>query len=112
MLESQILLDMNALARPQLWAWLAIAFAAGFLVWLLSPILAPFLLAGILAYTLDPIVERMTRRGVPRTLAAIVVLLLALAALVGAALVVVPLFYKEAGLLLAKLPALLDWLNQ
>jgi predicted PurR-regulated permease PerM len=103
---------MNALARPQLWAWLAIAFAAGFLVWLLSPILAPFLLAGILAYILDPIVERMTRRGVPRTLAAIVVLLLAIAALVGIALVVVPLFYKEVGLLLAKLPALLDWLNQ
>jgi peptide deformylase len=60
MLESQILLDMNAFARPQLWAWLAIAFAAGFLVWLLSPILAPFLFAAILAYILDPIVERMT----------------------------------------------------
>ena len=103
---------MNAFARPQLWAWLAIAFATGFLVWLLSPILAPFLFAGILAYILDPIVERMTRRGAPRTAAVVLVLLLALAALVGIALVVVPLFYKETSLLLTKLPALLDWLNQ
>jgi len=103
---------MSAFARPQLWAWLAIALAAGFLVWLLSPILAPFLFAAILAYVLDPIVERMSARGVPRTVAAILVLLLALGALVGVALVVLPLFYREAGLLVARLPALFDWLNQ
>ena len=103
---------MSAFARPQLWAWLAIALAAGFLVWLLSPILAPFLFAAILAYVLDPIVERLSARGVPRTVAAILVLLLALGALVGVALVVLPLFYREAGLLVARLPALFDWLNQ
>ena len=103
---------MNAFARPQLWAWLAIAFAAGFLVWLLSPILAPFLFAAILAYILDPIVERMTTRGAPRAVAVLLVLLLALAALVGIALVVVPLFYRESQLLVEKLPGLLDWLNQ
>src|SRR5581483_199654 len=98
MLESRILLDMNALARPQLWAWLAIAFAAALLVWLLSPIL-------------DPIVERMTLRGAPRAVAVVLVLLLLLAALVGLALVVGPLFYKETSALLEKLPALLDWLG-
>jgi predicted PurR-regulated permease PerM len=47
---------MPALASPQLWGWIAIALAAGLLVWLLSPILAPFLFAGILAYIFDPIV--------------------------------------------------------
>jgi len=60
---------MPALASPQLWGWIAIALAGGFLVWLLSPILAPFLFAGILAYICDPIVERLTRRRMPRTLA-------------------------------------------
>src|SRR3954466_12549312 len=111
MLESQILLDMNAFARPQVWAWLAIAFAAGILIWLLSPILAPFLFAAILAYILDPVVERMTLRGAPRVVAALLVLLLALGAIVGIALVVGPLFYKETRLLLEKLPAVLDWLD-
>src|SRR5439155_476307 len=75
----QILLDMPALASPQLWAWITIALAAGFLVWLLSPILAPFLFAAILAYIFDPLVERLTRHRVPRTLAVVLVLLLAVA---------------------------------
>ena len=103
---------MAALARPQLWAWLAIALATAFLLWLLSPILAPFLFAAILAYMLDPIVERLTRRGAPRMLAVLLVLVLALALLIGLALVVVPLFYKETRLLMEKLPGVFDWLNQ
>jgi predicted PurR-regulated permease PerM len=61
---------MPALASPQQWGWIAIALAAGVLVWLLSPILAPFLAGAILAYMFDPIVERLTRRRVPRTLVA------------------------------------------
>ena len=103
---------MATLARPQLWAWLAIALATAFLLWLLSPILAPFLFAAILAYMLDPIVERLTRRGAPRMLAVLLVLVLALALLIGLALVVVPLFYKETRLLMEKLPGVFDWLNQ
>src|SRR5581483_3767790 len=43
--------------------------------------------------------------------AVVLVLLLLLAALVGLALVVGPLFYKETSALLEKLPALLDWLG-
>jgi predicted PurR-regulated permease PerM len=58
---------MAVLASPQLLGWIAIAAAAGFLVWLLSPIFAPFLLAAILTYSFDPLVERLTRRRVPRT---------------------------------------------
>ena len=55
-------------ANPQLWAWAAIAVAVGWLVWLLSPILAPFLFAAILGYILDPLVEKLTRWRLPRTL--------------------------------------------
>jgi predicted PurR-regulated permease PerM len=111
MLEWEILLDMAELARPQLWAWVAIALATGYLVWLLSPILAPFLFGAILAYILGPLVERMTRRGAPRTVAVVLVLLLALCALVGLALIVVPLVYKQTRLLMDKLPGVLDWMN-
>ena len=56
-------------ANPQLWAWAAIAVAAAWLVSLLSPILAPFLFAAILGYILDPMVEKLTARRLPRTLA-------------------------------------------
>jgi predicted PurR-regulated permease PerM len=104
--------DMNGWARPQLWAWLAIATAVAFLFWLLAPILAPFLFGAILAYILDPIVERLTRRYIPRTLAVLVVMLLVFALFVALLLVVLPLLYKETRLLVEKLPAFLDWTNQ
>jgi predicted PurR-regulated permease PerM len=98
-------------SRPQFWAWLAIALVALLLLWLLAPILAPFLFAGILAYILDPLVEKLTRRRVPRTLAVVLVMLLGLLLLAGFLLVVFPLLYKETKLLVAKLPAFVDWLN-
>lgn len=99
------------LTNAQLWAWLAIAAAAGFIVWALSPILAPFLFAAILAYIFDPLVERLTRRRVPRTLAVVLVLLLVLAMLVALLLVVLPVFTKEMRLLMEKLPAFIAWFN-
>lgn len=102
---------MPALASPLLWGWIAIALAAGFLVWLLSPILAPFLLAALLAYTCNPLVDRLTRRRLPRVLGVILVLLLAVAVLVGLVLVVLPVFYKEYRLLMEKLPGFVAWFN-
>ena len=66
-------------ANPQFWGWIAVALVVGGLLYLLSPILAPFLFAAILAYILDPIVERLTRRYFPRTLAVVVVMLLVFA---------------------------------
>ena len=99
-------------AVPQLWAWFAIALGAGGLVYLLSPILAPFLFAAILAYVLDPLVERMTGRYLRRTLSVALAMLLALAMLVALALVVMPLFVKELRQLADQLPGFLAWLNQ
>ncbi len=99
-------------ANPQLWAWAAIAVAAGWLLWLLSPILAPFLFAAILGYILDPMVEKLTVRRLPRTLAVVLVLVLALALVVALMLVVLPLFYKEMRLLADKLPGFLAWVNE
>ena len=103
---------MSSLASPQLWGWIAIALAAGFLVWLLSPILQPFLFAAILAYIFDPLVERLTRRRMPRTLAVVLVLLLALATVVGVMLVVLPVFYTESRLLMERLPGFVAWFNE
>lgn len=100
------------LADARLWGWLAIALALAALLYLLSPILAPFMLAAILAYILDPLVERITGRYLPRTLA-VVLVILALLLLAGAfALVVGPLFHKEARMLAERLPAFVAWINQ
>lgn len=99
-------------ANPHFWGWLAVALVLGGLLYLLSPILAPFLFAAILAYILDPLVERMTGRYVPRTLAVLLVLVGVLMLIVALLLVVLPLFAKELRLLAERLPAFVAWLNE
>jgi predicted PurR-regulated permease PerM len=99
-------------ANPQFWGWIAVALVVGGLLYLLSPILAPFLFAAILAYILDPVVERIVGKYLPRTLAVLLVMLALLALLVAFALIVLPLFTKELRLLAERLPAFIGWLNQ
>ena len=95
-----------------MWSWLAIALAIGGLLYALSPILAPFLAGAIFAYVLNPLVGRLTGRYLPRVAAVVLVLLFALALLVTLALIVLPLFIKELGLMAERLPALLAWINE
>ena len=99
-------------ANPQFWGWLAVALAVGGLLYLLSPILAPFLFAAILAYMLDPLVERLTGKFVPRTLAVLLAMFAVLLAIVALALIVLPLFVKELRLLAERVPEFIVWLNQ
>jgi predicted PurR-regulated permease PerM len=99
-------------ANAQFWGWLAVALAVGGLLYLLSPILAPFLFAAILAYILDPLVERFTGRYVPRTLAVLLALFGVLLAIVALALIVLPLFVRELKLLAERVPEFIVWLNQ
>ncbi len=44
------------------------------LLWLLSPILLPFVLGMAIAYLLDPLAKRLTARGMSRLVAALVIL--------------------------------------
>ena len=97
-------------ANPRLWTWLVIALIAAWLVWLLSPILAPFLAGAIFAYMLNPMVNRLAPYT-GRTLAVILVLVLALVVVIGILLVVLPLFYKEARMMSERLPDFIAWLN-
>jgi predicted PurR-regulated permease PerM len=99
------------LTDPEKWWWPALALAALVLLYFLSPILAPFLLGGILAYICDPLVNWLEHRRVPRTLAVLLVMLLLIALLVLLAVILVPLFYKEVKLLSERLPGYLDQLN-
>ncbi len=94
--------------------WGLIAVLIGFVLWLLAPVLTPFLVAAVLAYALTPLVNRLDRIGrgrVPRVLAVIVVELLLLIALLGVALLIVPILAKELPLMREQVPLLLDRLN-
>lgn len=103
-----------AIPVNRLLAWLAVVTLPAVLVWLLAPVLAPFLVAGVLAYALHPLVLRIAPAGSApwrRSLAVVVVETLALAALVGLVLLLVPVLVREWPLLRQQLPGLLDRLD-
>jgi predicted PurR-regulated permease PerM len=90
--------------------------AIGITFYLFSSILTPFAAAACIAYFLDPPTTRLTRLGVPRGLAALlmVVALLALALLF--ALLLYPLIIAQIGLLVTKAPSYVsdirDWAGE
>jgi predicted PurR-regulated permease PerM len=84
---------------------LGLLAATLFALWLFQGILTPFVLAAVIAYFLDPPATRLARIGVPRGVAAI---LLVLALVLFALLCVVllwPLVIAQIGVLVASLPA-------
>lgn len=98
--------------RLQAALWIAAGLALLALLYALSPILTPFLLAGILAYICNPVTDRLAGLGLPRTLAVLLVIL-ALAALgAGLVLIILPLLYEEAMLLASRLPEALALANE
>jgi len=74
---------------------------AAWLLYRVRGILTPFLLGGVIAYLLDPIIDRMTDRGVPRHRAIGLVFLLLLVVLVFAGTLIVPAVVDEARTLMS-----------
>lgn len=96
-------------------AWALIAALLVGALWLLAPVLAPFVIASVLAYALTPVVDWLDNAGrgrIPRILAVVVVEVVFILALLGVALLIVPIMAKELPLMREQLPALLDSANQ
>jgi len=92
--------------------WLIAAGVFAFLLYLLLPILTPFLIAAILAYICDPLVDKLSKYGVGnfilgRTMATALVMLGILGVMTLLFLIIVPLLQKESLLLAERLPALI-----
>ena len=92
-------------------AWALIALIAVLLLRALGPVLTPFVIGGVLAYALTPIVDRLQRAGVPRVFGAVLVELLMVLVFIGLALLVVPVLVKEVPLMREQLPAVFDKLD-
>lgn len=84
---------------------------AGWLVWLLSPILTPFVVAALLAYLGDPLVDRLEARGLKRTPAVAVVFSVLFLLLALALLLLLPRLEAQISQLISKLPGYLGWLR-
>lgn len=83
-------------------------------LWLLAPVLTPFVVAAVLAYALTPLVDRLdTLAGgrFPRFVAVLSVELLFLLVLLGVVLLMVPILAKELPQLREQVPLLLEQLD-
>jgi predicted PurR-regulated permease PerM len=86
--------------------WFAIALVVGILLWLLSPVLTPFLLGAILAYILHPGVGWLTRRRVPKGLAALLMILFFTLMVTALVLLILVVVQKEVPQLRQQVPVL------
>jgi len=94
--------------------WAAIAVVAVWLFWMLNAVLTPFVVAAVLAYALNPLVNALYRAGqgrIPRVLAVVVVEVLFLLAALGVVLLIVPILTKEIPQMRQQLPQLFDNVN-
>ena len=95
-------------------AWCLIAGLIVLALWLLGPVLTPFVVAAVLAYALTPLVNKLDSLGrgrMPRVLAVILVELLFIVAALSLVLLIVPIVAKEIPLLREQIPLLADRIN-
>ena len=93
--------------------WGAVALGLGILLWLLRPVLTPFLLGAILAYILQPGVGWLVRQRVPRGLAALMMMLFFALLVTLLVLLVLAVVRREGPQLQHQIPGLIarlhDW---
>ena len=91
------------------WFWLTISTITLFLLYLLAPILLPFVSAALLAYLGDPLVDRLEKMKLSRTLSVVIVFSLMFTIVVPLLLFLIPLLQEQLTLLLKKSPDYIQW---
>jgi predicted PurR-regulated permease PerM len=82
----------------------------GVLLYLLAPILTPFLVAALFAHIASPTVAALARRRVPHVLGVIAVFIVVFGALTALVLILAPMISRQVARFAGQLPAYLDWL--
>jgi predicted PurR-regulated permease PerM len=90
--------------------WLITLFIFIGMLWVLQDILLPFIAGFVLAYFLDPIADRLETFGLPRIVATLTILSVAVAAVVLGVLIVAPVLADQALKLAQDLPDLVKTL--
>lgn len=93
------------------WHWLVGGLVLLGMIWVLGPILTPFVVGGIFAYIGDPIVDWLERRGFGRTWGVVLVfstITLGLALLI---LMIAPMIYAQTVILIESAPEALRWIQ-
>jgi predicted PurR-regulated permease PerM len=97
--------------QKRLLTWAGLAVLVVLAIWLLAPVLTPFVVAACLAYALHPAVEALVTRRVPRVVAVVLVEAIAILAILAVLLLLVPILSKQIPLLRDQIPVLAAKIN-
>jgi predicted PurR-regulated permease PerM len=90
----------------------AFVWGMGRVLHVLGPVLWPLAVAGVLAYLLDPVVDWLERRSIPRQRAIVLVFITALAVVLALAMSVIPQMIRETGQLAERVPGYVEQLGE
>lgn len=91
--------------------WLIATALVGGLLYLLAPVLTPFIAAALLAYIGDPLADQLQRLKLPRTVAVVAVFLLTFLMIFLLIMLVLPLIQMQVGALFNALPGIIHQLE-
>ncbi len=89
--------------------WGALCAVVFWVVWLLAPVLTPFVLALLLGWAGDPLVDRLERATRSRNIAVALVFVLMLLLVALALMLLVPMIERQIMTLIEALPQIRDW---
>lgn len=83
----------------------------GWMLYLLKPILTPFLIGALLAYLVDPLVTQLMRLRLPRLLSVIIIFSLLFFVIFLLFLFLIPVIQRQLENLANALPDMIDWIQ-
>jgi len=95
----------------QKWLIFGGIIVTGWLLYLLSPVLTPFLIAMLLAYLADPLVDRLETLKISRTIAVVVVFAFMFTMALLLLLILVPVTERQLAGLIRIFPDFINWLQ-
>lgn len=100
------------MTESQRWFFLILALVAGGLVYLLSPILSPFLVGALLAYLADPVADRLEDAGLSRAASVIIVFIVMSALVLMLFLLFIPKLGLQIQILIERIPQVIQLFEQ
>ncbi len=101
-----------AMTDTHKWQLAVLFVVLGLLLWLLGPVLTPFVIAALLAYLGDPLVDRLERLRLSRTGGVVIVFSLMTLSLVGVVLLLIPMLERQISTLIDQFPNYRDWVTK
>lgn len=93
------------------WKYIILFILVFYFLYLLSPILTPFILGVLIAYLADPLVSFLQRLKIPRTLSVVLVFMVFILLILGLTFMLLPLVLKQIDVFIDRVPAAIDWIQ-